>query len=687
MGERADAGVPAAWQIRRDPALQPTIRCSACLMALARLLGRPISAAALTAGLPLRRSRPDAGTVPAGRGAGGARAHGCCAAGSTRSIHWPCPASSCSRAGRPASWWRLGADTCTVVHARSRPGAVSNCPVPSWRRAMPATPCSPGRSSCPHGRPAEPSAGVGGHWFWSVILRQWPVYGEVAVAAVLINLFALASPLFIMNVYDRVVPNNALETLWVLASGVLVVFGFDFLLKLLRGYFVDTAGRIADIKLASADLRPGDGHADGGAAASRPAPSPTICASSRACATSSPRPRSRPWSTCRSCCCSSPSIWLHRRAGWRWCRPWRCRWSSAVGLLLQLPLNRPSRASLREAAQKHGVLVEAINGLETIKSVGAESRMQRRLGALRRGRGHVGRHLALLSRAGDATSRASPPTWSTVGVVVLGVYQIGAGRADDRRADRLQYPCRPRDGAAGPGRGRAQPLPPGARGLHRPRHGDGACRSSGRPDRRFLHRPRIEGRSSSSTSPSPTRARTCRRWPTCRSRSPPASGWVWSAGSAPARPRSRSCCSGSTQPDSGAVLVDGTELRQIDPADLRRNIGCVPQDLFLFQGTPAREHRARRAPHADDEAVLRAARIAGVEEFVGAAPDGLRPGGRRAWRGALGRPAAGGRDRPRAPARSADPGARRADQLHGQRRREPLQGAAGRGARRAGRWC
>lgn len=89
-----------------------------------------------------------------------------------------------------------------------------------------------------------------GHWFWSTILRQWPIYGEVALAALLINLFALASPLFVMNVYDRVVPNNAVETLWILATGVLIVFAFDFLLKILRGYFVDSAGRIADIKLA-----------------------------------------------------------------------------------------------------------------------------------------------------------------------------------------------------------------------------------------------------------------------------------------------------------------------------------------------------------------------------------------------------------------------------------------------------
>ena len=66
-----------------------------------------------------------------------------------------------------------------------------------------------------------------------------------------------------MNVYDRVVPNNAVETLWVLAAGVLIVFGFDFLLKVLRGYFVDSAGRIADIKLAGPDLRAGAGHPHG----------------------------------------------------------------------------------------------------------------------------------------------------------------------------------------------------------------------------------------------------------------------------------------------------------------------------------------------------------------------------------------------------------------------------------------
>ena len=76
------------------------------------------------------------------------------------------------------------------------------------------------------------------------------------------------------------------------------------------------------------------------------------------------------------------------------------------------------------------------------------------------------------------------------------------------------------------------------------------------------------------------------------------------------------------QPDQGAVLIDGTDLRQIDPADVRRSIGCVLQDVFLFHGT-IRDNIALGAPFADDQAVLRAARIAGVEDFVARHPLGF----------------------------------------------------------------
>ena len=89
-----------------------------------------------------------------------------------------------------------------------------------------------------------------GHWFWDTIKKLRRIYSEVLVASFLINSFALAVPLFVMNVYDRVVPNHALETLWVLASGVGIVLLFDILLKTLRSHFIDGAGKFSDIVLS-----------------------------------------------------------------------------------------------------------------------------------------------------------------------------------------------------------------------------------------------------------------------------------------------------------------------------------------------------------------------------------------------------------------------------------------------------
>lgn len=90
-----------------------------------------------------------------------------------------------------------------------------------------------------------------GHWFWSVMAENRALYRDVLLAALVINVFALALPLFSMNVYDRVVPNNAIETLWALAIGVMIVICGDFVLRMLRGYFVDLAGSRADVKLSA----------------------------------------------------------------------------------------------------------------------------------------------------------------------------------------------------------------------------------------------------------------------------------------------------------------------------------------------------------------------------------------------------------------------------------------------------
>lgn len=89
------------------------------------------------------------------------------------------------------------------------------------------------------------------HWFWSTLNLSRGIYFDVLFASFLVNLFVLATPLFTMSVYDRVIPNNAVETLWFFAIGVFIVYFLDILLKLLRSYFLEIAARKSDVIMSS----------------------------------------------------------------------------------------------------------------------------------------------------------------------------------------------------------------------------------------------------------------------------------------------------------------------------------------------------------------------------------------------------------------------------------------------------
>lgn len=88
-------------------------------------------------------------------------------------------------------------------------------------------------------------------WFWDVIKNYRGFYTNVLVAAFVINLFGLIIPLFAMNVYDRVIPNYSLETLWALSTGVLIIIVFDFVLKMLRSFFVENTSKQIDVRLSN----------------------------------------------------------------------------------------------------------------------------------------------------------------------------------------------------------------------------------------------------------------------------------------------------------------------------------------------------------------------------------------------------------------------------------------------------
>jgi ATP-binding cassette subfamily C protein LapB len=90
-----------------------------------------------------------------------------------------------------------------------------------------------------------------GHWFWDTIKLSWPIYRDVLWASLLVNLFVLASPLFTMSVYDRVIPNNATETLMVFAVGVVMVYFLDSFLKFFRTRMLEVAAKKSDVIMSS----------------------------------------------------------------------------------------------------------------------------------------------------------------------------------------------------------------------------------------------------------------------------------------------------------------------------------------------------------------------------------------------------------------------------------------------------
>ncbi|MCH7711753.1 MAG: type I secretion system permease/ATPase, partial [Proteobacteria bacterium] len=261
-------------------------------------------------------------------------------------------------------------------------------------------------------------------WFWGTLARFWPIYASVAFAALLINVFALVTPLFIMNVYDRVVPNNAVETLWVLAIGVATVFVFDFVLRILRSYFADAAGRSADTLIASRMFE----QVMGMKMSARPQSAGAMASHLREFETL----RDFFTSVTLTTLIDLPFVFLFIAMIWFVGGPLAYVPLIAVpivlfvGLIIQIPLTRVVRRTFNESAHKHGILFEAIGGLETVKSMGAEGLMQRKW------ENEVGRSAKSAAQARSLSTVAiSLAAFSqnivTVGVVVYGVYQIGEG--------------------------------------------------------------------------------------------------------------------------------------------------------------------------------------------------------------------------------------------------------------------
>jgi len=456
------------------------------------------------------------------------------------------------------------------------------------------------------------------HWFWDVIFRSWPIYIEVLIASLLVNMFALAAPLFVMNVYDRVVPNHAVDTLWVLAIGVAGVYLFDFIMKFMRGYFLDLAGKRSDLILSSSIFEKVMGIRLEGRPASVGAFASNI----------------HEFESFREFFTSATLTTLVDL-------PFLIIFISVIAviggtlayiptivlplailgaIMVQGPMKNTTIELSRYAAEKGALLHESLSSLEVLKTLGAEGQMQRRWEQ------NVN-HIARLSQKTRLYSSFSVLFTSFlyqisyVGVVIFGVYKI----ADGEMTTGGLIACTILTGRV------LAPVSQIAALITRFHHAKNALGSINRlmslpvereSGMKFLHRAQLKGTMefknvSFSYPEQPFKALTNVSF---RINAGEKVGLIGRIGSG--KSTIEKLLMGLYQPQEGSILVDGTDIRQLDPADLRRKIGYVPQDVLLLYGT-LKDNITMGSRFVDDDAVLMAAEIAGVTNFANRHPLGF----------------------------------------------------------------
>jgi len=470
----------------------------------------------------------------------------------------------------------------------------------------------------PEDRAERLSIARGKRWFWDVLRYYAPIYRHVALASVVINLIAVGSPLFTMNVYDRVVPNNAIETLWVLSSGICIIYFFNFLLSALRTHFVDVAGRNADIVLSSAlvekvlSMRLDSKPESTGALVSNLREFEQLreffsSSSLLACI-------DLPFLVIFlliTAFIGGPIVFLSLAA---------MPVMIGIGLLLQHRSRTSAEDSYKQSMQKNALLVEIVSGLETLKSCMAESRMQKLWESV------VGLSAKSTSESRKYSSLAITSSLLitqlvTVAMVVWGVYRISEGLMTMGALIGCSILV---------GRTMA-PLLQMASLLTRLQNSHVALKaldmlmmlpSEDQAEKTCMDfgmlRPSftMEGVSFAY----PRQERLALQHVSLRIEPGERVGIIGPMGSG--KSTLSKLLIGLYQPKEGAVKFGDVDIRQIPSMELRSRVGVLPQDVVLFYGS-IRENIALGDPTINDHLILRAASLAGVTDFLRNNPAGF----------------------------------------------------------------
>ena len=456
------------------------------------------------------------------------------------------------------------------------------------------------------------------HWFWGALADQWPIYRDVLAAALLINVIALAMPLFSMNVYDRVVPNRAMETLWVLALGVLLLLGIDMTLRMLRGYFIDLASARIDLELSAKIME----RVLGVRMESRPAAVGAFASNLRSFETVRDFITSATVTTFIDLPFALLFVLVIGLIHWVMVIPVLIMLVLVViyAYILQHKMHELSETTYRAGALRNATLIESLTALETIKTQGAESVMQSKWEKSVAFVSRVNNQMRFLSAAATNGAMEMQQAVNVV-VIIIGVYLVADGKltmggmiACTMLASRAVAPLGQMVGLLMQYHNAKTSLSSLEEVMAKPVE---------RPaDASFVHRPELRGNIEFKDVgfSYPNSSVAALKGATFKINAGDKVVIIGRIGSG--KTTLQKLLLGLYQTTSGAVMIDGVDVRQLDPADLRRNIGYIAQDLTLFYGS-LRDNIAIGAPYADDASIVAAAEAGGLTEFVNRHPDGF----------------------------------------------------------------
>ena len=456
------------------------------------------------------------------------------------------------------------------------------------------------------------------HWFWSVLGENLPLYRDVLVAAFLISLFALALPLFTRNVYDRVVPNQAIDTLWVLASGVMIILFGDVLLRTMRSYFLDLASKRVDIKLSAYIME----RVLGTRMEHRPLSAGSFASNLRSFETVRDFITSATVTAFIDLPFAILFLIVIGLIAWQLTLPIVIGMLVVVigSLLMQTKMHELAEMTYRASAQRNATLIESLVGLETIKTLGNEGTMQGKWESSVAYLAQISNRLRLLS-----TTTLNLALWTTqsvnIAIIIIGVYLIsehqltmGGLIACSMLSSRALAPISQVTGL-----------------LTQYHHATTAFRSLNeilaqpveRPeDSNFVTRQSFDGaiEFKDVAFHYPGQEYEALRDVSFRINPGEHIAILGRVGSG--KSTLLKLMLDLYQPTGGSIYLDGIDLRQLDPAEVRRCTGYVSQDITLFYGT-LRENLVQGAPYADDQDLLAAAQTGALLEFANAHPQGF----------------------------------------------------------------